>query len=263
MSLANFELVLERTSDQEPVEVHLHGFGEPLLDPDLPTKIKRARRQWHKAKILFFTTLGVECKPGYLRNLVNSRPTAIRISCYGFSPASYRKIHGVDRFELFHQNLCSLVKEQRAAAHQIELHMITTSLRQWPNLGDKESILRTAFLNQIRDMGIIVNESFNPHNYGGGRNYRSAARSGICSIAWGWRRHILQVTWDLAVIPCCFDFDATIRFGSLETETLPAIFSSRLYQDFLTAHRTNQLAAFPICYNCERCFLAAPDKPEQ
>ena len=68
------------------------------------------------------------------------------------------------------------------------------------------------------------------------------------------RRRILQVTWDLDVIPCCFDFNATVTFGNLREQSLAEIFAGETYRKFIEAHLANQIEVYPVCVGCERCF---------
>ena len=92
------------------------------------------------------------------------------------------------------------------------------------------------------------------HNYGGGREYNTPGTYTPCSVVWGFRRRVLQITWDLFVIPCCFDFNAEIKLGNLRTQSLEEIFSSLPYTNFIEDHIANRLEAYPVCVKCERCY---------
>ena len=235
----------------------MHGFGEPLLDPELPEKIFLVRKLYPETAIIFFTTLGVTCKPDYWRRLVDSGLDGLRISCYGFSPATYAKMHGVDNFPRVVSNLRELLPLWQAGGRRIGLEMITTIRAHWSGLAAADESLRVDFFSWLRDAGMVVSESFRPHNYGGGRHYRQAATEGLCSVVWGWRRQILQVTWDLDVVPCCFDFNSTVVLGNLRNSSLEEIYQGQAYRQFIAAHRRNDLSAYPVCQGCERCFLPA------
>ena len=113
---------------------------------------------------------------------------------------------------------------------------------------------RASFLAWMNSIGVQPNEMGNVHNYGGGRAYNKPPSVGVCSIAWGFRRRILKVTWDLNVLPCSFDPNATIRFGNLRSQTLEEIFSGPAYRDFIKTHLENRLGDYPVCLACERYF---------
>jgi hypothetical protein len=119
-------------------------------------------------------------------------------------------------------------------------------------LNNKEKI--DSFYRAIQAMGVTLAPDRLLHNYGDGRSYNPPGHQ-ICSIVWGYRKRILQVTWDLRVIPCCFDFDASMPWGNLGTQTLAEIFTGESYRLFVENHIKNQLRRFPVCLNCERCQL--------
>ena len=57
------------------------------------------------------------------------------------------------------------------------------------------------------------------------------------------------LTWDLRVVPCCFDKDARHQFGSMKTETFDAIWKSEKYTAFRQQILKNR-AEIEICRNC-------------
>lgn len=57
------------------------------------------------------------------------------------------------------------------------------------------------------------------------------------------------VTWDGQMIPCCYDKDADYPMGSLETETMKAIWKGAAYQRFRKKLFTDR-KGIPICTNC-------------
>ena len=256
MSVDELEFVLGRVNGHTP-EIHLHGYGEPLLDKNLLEKINLVRKLRPESKIVFFSTLGVRLNDGYFKRLATSGISAIRISCYGFSPSTYKAMHGVDMFKTVCDNMQKLFETRIGAGKCFDIFAITTSKGSWKNVSDKEMQIRDTFIQWIRSAGAYLEEEFFPHNYGGGRNYRKIPSQGLCSIVWGKRRDILQITWDMKVIPCCFDYNAGVVFGDLRTQSLDEIFSSEAYLKFIKAHQENQLNDYPVCLGCERCFEAS------
>ena len=57
------------------------------------------------------------------------------------------------------------------------------------------------------------------------------------------------VTWDGAIVPCCFDKDAQHKLGSLGTENLKTIWKGKSYQAFRAAI-LNDRSEIEICKNC-------------
>jgi radical SAM protein with 4Fe4S-binding SPASM domain len=252
MSLFDLEFIL----NQMPLfqnELHLHGYGEPLLDNNFLGKINLTNKIVPKAKIIFFTTLGVNLRNDFFEKLSKQNIDTIVVSMYGFDSESYKKIHRTDNFDLAFNNLKKLVKIRRKSINHFNVKVLISEFeKNIPNSkkNAQEEFLRWFFLE---DIDMQVNKSI--HNYGLGRNYNAPGKNEICSIVWGNRKNILQITWDLNVIPCCYDFNSDIIWGNLKQQTIDQIFQSKKYLDFISSHKKNDLGKYLPCLNCERCFL--------
>ncbi len=62
-----------------------------------------------------------------------------------------------------------------------------------------------------------------------------------------WRGSV--VTWDGLVVPCCFDKDATHRFGDVSKESFAQVWRSEAYQNFRRAILKSR-SEIDICTNC-------------
>ena len=251
MPLEDFSFLLSRIGPFEG-NVHLHGFGEPLLDRLLPQKVQLLKQQSPLAAAMIFSTLGVRVKESFFNELVESGLDSLWISLYGFHREEYKRVHGFDGFELVKQNLAILsqaMKNSGKALHaaiKIPAPTISSTLPLAPS-PEKE-----AFCTWAQDLGFKIRPWSYVHNYGNGRDYNAPQQEKMCPVINGRRRNILNITWNLDVIPCCYDFNATIRFGNLREQTLSEIFSSPEYFNFLLAHKTGDLAAYPVCQGCEK-----------
>lgn len=249
MSIADLETVLDQIDDHSG-SVDLHGFGEPLLDTDLPEKVALVKKRWPKAKTRIISTLGLSVKAEALERLVASGLDTIEVSFYGTDRSSYREAHGVDKFELAKQNLEIL-------AHCIWNTNATMEIvvREFP-IHDTivTDVNRDAMDKWLLELGVARISKHKMHNYGSGRSYNTPETQGVCSVVWGFRKRVLQVTWDLDIIPCCFDSNSTVVFGNLRKNSLHNILSGTPYLKFIQAHKDNTLEDYPVCVNCERCF---------
>lgn len=250
MPLKDFELVLDRIGSFEG-EMHLHGFGESLLEKSLPEKIALVQKKMPKAYTVIFTTLGVPRKKEFFEALASAGLNHIRVSCYGYTPEMYKQIHGIDAFSLVKKNLevLSEVRKENQGTPKVEI--IPSGEQMLLTLGTHKCP-RDTFQEWTERLGIPFMKERKLHNYGDGREYNKPKEERLCPVVRNTRQGILQVTWDLDVIPCCYDYNATIPFGNLRTQTLDEIFSSLPYFRFIQAHMTNQLENYPICQNCEK-----------
>jgi radical SAM protein with 4Fe4S-binding SPASM domain len=62
-----------------------------------------------------------------------------------------------------------------------------------------------------------------------------------------WRGSV--VTWDGLVVPCCFDKDATHRFGDVSKDSFAKVWRSEPYQGFRRAILKSR-KEIDICTNC-------------
>lgn len=251
MSMEDFEIVLDRVGSFEGF-FHLHGFGEPLLDRKLIEKMARIQQKFPHSKRVIYTTLGVRVKPDFFLNLVEAGLTHLCISFYGFNREDYQKIHGFDGFERAKENLVLLSEAiRRVPSFDVAVIKVPRSEMSTP-LPVYEPPEKQAFLLWVKELGYLVNEWGYVHNYSDGRDYNAPNVETLCPVIAGNRKQILNITWDLSVIPCCFDYNATIRFGNLRDHSLEEIFSSPEYLSFVLAHTSNQLDGYQVCQGCEK-----------
>ena len=256
MTVDDFSVVMERVrgvrwTDEREI-FHLHGFGEPLLDRQMVPKIELLKKNFPKAFSLIFSTLGVRVADDYFEKLLGAGLTNIVVSFYGFTRVDYKQIHGNDGFERAKENLKNLSQAMKRFPHSFHGVIKVPGKRISSSLPVAEPLEKTEFCNWAKEAGFEVIEWTYVHNYGDGRTYNIPNEEKICPVLNGKRREILNVTWDLSVIPCCFDYNATIPFGNLRENSLEEIFASPDYLAFLVAHQTGNLSAYPVCQNCEK-----------
>ncbi len=250
---------LDKVLSQFPAftgQVDLHGFGEPLLDKNLINKVRLVKRRWPEAKTRIYSTLGVSLKDRQKEDIIGSGLDFIEVSFYGPNRHAYQLTHGVDKFETACNNLSSLCQLNKEAGSPVSI-----IIRDFPVHEDikqhgvtEEEVQK--FQCWLSEIGVTEIHNRQLHNYGGGRSYNTVSAEGVCSITWGYRKRVLQVTWDLGIIPCCFDFDATVVFGNLHQNTIADIFQMDRYKKFIEAHEKNELSEYSVCTNCERCYKA-------
>jgi len=253
MPLEDLSFVLDRIGEHEGL-VDLHGFGEPLLDKLLPEKIALITSRWPRAEPRFYSTLGVKVGPDYFQKLANAGLRHVEVSFYGFDADSYHEAHGADRYQLARENLEQLCEAQHAA--EGKLNVVVRAFPRHDTIkqpGITEERL-AEFGRWLDSLDVHVFRERDLHNYGGGRAYNDPGTNIPCSVVWGYRRRVLQITWDLYVIPCCFDSNADVKLGNLRTQSLAEIFSSLPYTNFIESHIANRLEAYPVCVKCERCY---------
>jgi MoaA/NifB/PqqE/SkfB family radical SAM enzyme len=255
MPLDDLALVLDRVGEHTGL-VDLHGFGEPLLDRRLDEKIALVAARWPRAQPRFYSTLGVKVPPGYFERLIEAGLKHVEVSFYGFDAESYREAHGGGSYELARENLMSLAAARRAGGGATQVVVRAFPQHEVIKQPGTTAERMEEFGRWLTSLDIVVLRERDLHNYGRGREYNSAGKLEPCSVVWGFRRRVLQVTWDLHVIPCCFDFNADIKLGNLRTQSLEEVFAGSAYQNFIQSHIDDRLDDYPVCKACERCHRA-------
>lgn len=251
MSLSDFALVLDRIGPFKGV-FHLHGFGEPLLDRQLTQKVAMIREHSPSSCSLIFSTLGVRVKEGVFNELLEAGLYAIVVSLYGFNPIDYKNVHGYDGFELVKQNLQLLAQAMKLFPNRFKSIIKVPSQTISSTLPIGAPPEKAEFCKWAEGLGFEIGQWGYVHNYSDGRHYNLPNSERMCPVIEGKRKSILNVTWDLNVIPCCYDYNATIPFGNLRHQSLEEIFSSPEYLAFVLAHKSGDLTAYPVCGNCEK-----------
>jgi MoaA/NifB/PqqE/SkfB family radical SAM enzyme len=254
MALEDLDMVFQKLGGFHG-QIHLHGFGEPLLDKQLSDKVRLARKRCPNGLPLFFTTLGVPKDDAYFRDLASAGLAHVAVSFYGFTRVTYKAVAQVDTFDVARRNLEALVEARTAVGAKFSIALHTWFENVWHTWPDEVRQQRADFSAWVQSIGVQSNEIGNVHNFGDGRTYNKPATEGVCSVAWGFRQRILQVTWNLDVVPCCFDYNASVKFGNLREQSLEEIFSSPAYHSFIKAHREGRIGDYPVCVACERCFI--------
>jgi radical SAM protein with 4Fe4S-binding SPASM domain len=247
MTVEDFNLALSKLPSSIK-RMHLHGYGEPLLDPTLNQKVQKASVLGYQTYI--FSTLGLELCDEKIDDLITSGLSYLRVSLYGFDENSYKKIHGTNKLELVLKNLGKLKHRMEKVNSNLDILIQLTPEKEMLRLGLDLNLIK-AFLNKIKSFGFPTSANEDWHNYGDGRAFQKPTDK-ICPVVSGNRKKILQITYNLDVIPCCFDYDATIKLGNLKKQSLEDIFSSPEYDKFVLSQLMNDFSSMAVCRGCEK-----------
>jgi MoaA/NifB/PqqE/SkfB family radical SAM enzyme len=251
MPIEDLGLVMERVGEYHPHYrnwFHLHGYGEPLLDKCLPEKIVIAKSMFPQSKTLIITTLGVNVGEDYLHALIHNGLDTINVSFYASTHDGYKAVTGTSMFETALKNLIAV---GRIAKSVPSCKVIVSAGMS----GSAEKVgvqsNSTPWLQKLMESYGFEVWSPKLHNYGIGRTYNHTDNQGLCSVFNGGRRNILQITWDLDVKPCCFDFNASMKLGNLRRQSIAEILESEPYRALALAQITGDLSRYPVCANCD------------
>lgn len=243
----DFKIVLDRIAEYHVGKeytgpIHLHGYGEPLLDKNLPEKVKLAKLRYPKSPSHIVTTLGHNVSDEYLEQLVSNGLRSMSVSFFGSVPDTYQFHTKTGDYYLAYRNLLKIIEAKEKINKKFGI-MVKTSLS---GLKTPKDSATEAFNAMLTSLGVRV-MSFPLHNYGDGRNYKKS-RKLLCRTL--IKRNVLQVTWDMKVIPCCYDYNAELVYGDLRTHSIKQIFESDQMQGYLKNHCEGNADIYSPCKNC-------------
>lgn len=255
MSVEDFKLVLSKLPINHEAGIHLHGYGEPLLDPTLPEKLA-ILKAYPYLNSMIISTLGVELPDSYFESLLKHGLQGIIVSFYGFTEETYKATHRVNKLELVKKNLRTIarIRDELKARFRLSIKIQGPEFKQsLIQIGQKsqEEEAKKEFFREFLSLGFNIQEVKSWHNYGNGREYNEK-NDRICPVLNGRRGQILNITWDLNVVPCCFDFNSTIKFGNLKQMSIEEIFTSDAFEKFLLAQIRKDYKNYPVCQGCEK-----------
>ena len=248
-----FRKIVDECSDNKELkEVHLHGYGEPLLDARLIDRIIYAKKK--KIKKLYFVTNASLLTKEYSRALINAGIDAIKFSIYGNSPQTYEAIHSGLKFDVVKENVLEffrLRKELKAKSLSAKIQFLPLDA----NKHERDAFFRRWEPIIDKKRGDAVQE-FQIHNWIYGRDYHSVdadtSKKRSCVIPF----FSLQILWNGDVTACCWDYDGKMKFGNVSNKSIFQIWNGDEFSDFLQSHRRGKFQLLNVCNMCDQLKLA-------
>jgi hypothetical protein len=246
MEFELFEKIMKELSGvrRKPI-VHLHGFGEPLLDPLLPERIALANACG--IKHTYIVTNASLLFPETSRKIIDAGLDRMKISFCGTDEKSYNATMRRLDFKVALQNIKDFMRI-RNELHKRSPRLILQYLPQeatdarngefqalWRSLPDKIS-------------GDCMNLS-TLDNFGGGKSYNVVGKRivSVCFYPWS----AMSVLCDGRAVTCCVDYNGVQGIGDLNSQSLREIWNGPV----LSAIRRNfgklDYRGFPTCLCCD------------
>lgn len=247
MSMALYEKLISEIEKYKDVarRVHLHNYGEPLLDKDLALKIRLAKEAGIQQ--VYFVTNASLMTEEKAREFIAAGLDEFKISFYGTNPETYNNtMIGLD-FEKTMSNIKAFFRVRKAlnARHP---RVLLQYLPQPHNRKLTEDFV--AIFDDMIDKTLGDSISiFNLHNFGGGRSY-SGESSSVCTICdYPWRTMV--VLHDGRVVPCCLDYNGKQVIGDVNVASIADIWNGTTYRQMREAFKRLNYAKYPVCLKCE------------
>ena len=239
------KIIREVSSTRRTPVVHLHGFGEPLLDESLPDRIRLAKTCGITRTYL--VTNASLLLPEMARRIISAGLDTMKVSFYGTDEESYgatmrrldfaTAVHNIKQFVKIRKDMRSrtpslilqYLPQDTNEAKVKEFHSL------WQSVLDKRA-------------GDCLNRS-TLHNYGGGRAYNPLGRKilSVCFYPWS----ALSVLWDGRAVTCCMDYNGVQQVGDLNTQSVADVWTGPALSAVRKSFGKLDYSGFPTCLSCD------------
>jgi len=283
LSLDNFKYIYDQVV---PPYLDLTGFGEPFMNRDIFEMIRYAKARGSIVKI---NTNGTVLDNEIRKGIISSGLDFLAISIDSPRKQDYEKIRVNADFDEMVRDTKALVRERRRSRRRrpdiISTMVVTTDnfeqvgemvkfsadeigiepvfqivhsfdRRELERLGlpglhaEAASAMEDA-LALARERGLRRTAGNLQANIAVLRRQRDLSQS-PCYMPW----FTSYITWDGDLLPCCFFYDAQIKFGNVLEEPFMKIWNGPAYRAFREACRHSRPGNL-ICRNCDIDFAAA------
>ena len=218
-------------------ELHLHNFGEPLLDRRLEDRIAYAKGLGIRKVKIFCNGSLLTADRG--RRLIEAGLDEIKVSFDGATREEFERIRTPLKFDAVVENLFEFVKLRDAARSKLKIRVACCSTT------DKAATMQ--FLEHVVD-----DFSFGKlHNWGGQRDRKHGIRKPCSRL---WRTFTVLANGDVSL--CCLDYDGQRILGRLDDRhSIRDVWNGPSYREVRRTHRTARQSEIPLCANCTKAFL--------
>jgi len=246
MEFGLFEKIIRQVSSasRKPV-VHLHGFGEPLLDESLPERIMLAKACG--IKHTYLVTNASLLFPDTARKLISAGLDTMKISFYGTDEESYHATMRRLDFEVALHNIREFVRI-RKELNKTTPKLILQYLPQEAN-GAKTEEFRSLWRSVLdKRVGDCLNFS-SLDNFGGGRAYNPLGERivSVCFYPWA----ALSVLCDGRAVTCCMDYNGVQGVGDLNFQSVTEIWNGPVLSSIRRNFGKLDYRGFPACLCCD------------
>lgn len=250
--IMNFDLykkIIDEISvyKEEVKRVHMHNFGEPLLDKKLPERIKYAKSKG--IKHVYFVTNASLLNKKNSELLINSGLDEFKISFYGVDKTTYNNTMINLDFDKTLNNIVQFFDIRRRSGKKnpkVVLQLIPNSIKgnetkeKWINL----------FNNYI---SLEIGDRFNffeLHNFGDGRNYIETKNRDIRNTCnYPWRTMVILQSG--FVTACCLDYNGSINLGSINSKSILEIWNDQKYTKLRNDFKNLNYSDYKVCQKCD------------
>ncbi|MCX5644135.1 MAG: radical SAM protein [Phycisphaerae bacterium] len=238
MGDALFEKIIDQCADHGCRTVHLHNFGEPLLDKRLPDRIRYAKAKG-LSRVAIFSN-GSLLAADMAERLIAAGLDEIKISFDGATREEFEQIRIPLRFDAIVANIKHLIEIRNARKARLKIRIACNST------SNKSGTMQ------------FFDDSADGFSFGRVHNWADAEVESVsrtsarkpCSRVW----RTFTILADGSVALCCLDYEGKVALGSAAETPIEEIWHSDSYRRIRHWHKTARQCQISICGNCSKSF---------
>jgi len=234
-----FAMIVDQCAGAGCKEVHLHNFGEPLMDPQLEQRVRYAKQQGI-GKVKIFSN-GSLIDGRRARGLIEAGLDEIKISFDGATREEFECIRTPLKFDRVVENVKELVSLRNHLGSPLRIRVACCSTT------DKQGTMRS--LEEIVD-GFSFGRI---HNWAG-QDCRDGHRGVRKPCSRLWRTFTVLAGGEVAL--CCLDYDGQFLLGRIDADTsIRRVWNGPAYREVRRRHREARQSEISLCRGCTKSFL--------
>ena len=239
MDMGLFCDIINQAKDMKIKRVHLHNYGEPLLDERLAEKISYAKSRGMNVKI--FTNASL-LKKEKARKILDAGIDEIKISMDGVTKGTFERIRKNLKFEDVIEGIENVIKIKGDR----QKPFISLVLVSFDENKKEISFLKKKWNKRVNSVIVTRYHNWAGEKQGKERLLEKIQKNIPCSRLW----KTITVLWNGKVALCCLDYDGQIILGDTSKEPLEKIWHSNNYNKVRMLHQNGLQNKIPLCNVC-------------
>jgi radical SAM protein with 4Fe4S-binding SPASM domain len=260
LTFENFKVLFGKI-EKHASAICFYLMGEPFLNPDIFKMIALCKKKGVKT----FISSNAMLVGNYIDEILNSGLTTLQMTMDGFKAETHERYRVGSNFETVKNNIKTLAEEKkRRGLKEPIIHIQTLMLKtNKDEIKDIENFVRELgidhhsvkavfapigpdkkYREEFVETFVLKNDNFKKYDRTDDKNSLKFYKNQIfCPQL---TQCVVLVNGD--VVPCCFDYDGSVKFGNLFESDLKDIWRGKIRQNFLLSFfKKNN----PLCKKCD------------